>query len=518
MKVAMVEEMQCIERTAIDGFGIPGTILMENAGAGVARVLKDMLGTLKDKKICIFAGRGNNGGDGFVAARYIHNAGAKVKIFFLGSVDHIQGDAKFHFDIITKMALDIIEVRGDRDWDKVRLALLFTDGVVDALLGTGFRGDVRGNYAEVIALINNRQTAVLAVDLPSGLHANTGFVSGYCIKATKTVTFGLPKPGLLLYPGTEYVGSLEIIDIGIPVELLNDEELQQNLITEQLIRGSLPQRLADVHKGDNGRIVVLAGSQGMTGAAALASLGALRSGGGLVKLGIARSLHDIMETKCTEVMTRALPETEPGLLALEAQPEIEGLVENANVLLVGPGLTTEGDVPQLVQNLIKQISIPMVVDADGLNAIACNPELLEHAAGALVFTPHPGEMARLAKMSVADVQANRVEVARTYAQRWGATVVLKGARTVIAAPDGQIYINVTGNAGLATGGTGDVLAGMIAGFIGQGLTPEDAAVAAVYIHGRAADMLATEHGKIGFLASELLSAIPKTIHNIMTGN
>lgn len=514
MKIAMVEEMQYIERMAMDSYGIPGVLLMENAGAGVARALAEVLGTLKDKKICVFAGRGNNGGDGFVAARHIHNAGAKVKIFFLGENEQIQGDARLHFDILTKMQLDIIEVRGDRDWDKVRLALIFTDGVVDALLGTGFRGDVRGNHAEVIALINNRQTTVVAVDLPSGLHANTGFVSGYCIKATKTVTFGLPKPGLLLYPGTEYVGDLEVIDLGIPLELLQDEEIHQNLITEELVHTRIPQRAADTHKGDNGKILVIAGSAGMTGAAALASLGVLRSGGGLVKLGIAESLHDIMETKCTEVMTQALPEGERGCLSLAAQPIILELAESANVLLVGPGLGVAGDVPQLVQKLIHQISIPMVIDADGLNIIANNPEILEQAAGALVFTPHPGEMARLTKMSVADVQANRVEVARTYAQRWGATVVLKGARTVVAAPDGQIYINVTGNPSLATGGTGDVLAGMIAGFIGQGLTPEAAAVTAVYIHGRAADKLVAEYGKAGMLAGDLLPVIPKILREI----
>jgi len=515
MKVAMVEEMQCIERTAIDSYGIPASILMENAGAGVARVVEEMLGVLKDKKICVFAGRGNNGGDGFVAARHLHNAGAKVKVFFLDTIEHIRGEAKLHFDILTKMELDIIEVRGDRDWDKVRLALIFTDGVVDALLGTGYRGDVRGNYAEVIALINNRQTTVVAVDLPSGLHANTGFVSGYCIKADKTVTFGLPKPGLLLYPGTEYVGSLEVIDLGIPVELLHDEDIQQNLITEQLVRERMPQRAADTHKGDNGQVVVVAGSAGMTGAAALSSMGALRSGSGLVRLGIGQSLHDIMETKCSEVITKPLTEAEYGQLSAAALPEIQELVQSANVLLIGPGLSTKGDVPELVRNLIRQISIPMVIDADGLNAITYEPEVLEQAAGALIFTPHPGEMARLTKMSVADVQANRVEVARTYAQRWGATVVLKGARTVIATPDGQIYINITGNACLATGGTGDVLAGMLAGFIGQGLTPEDAAVVAVYIHGRAADKLAVEYGKAGILAGELLPVIPKVINEIM---
>lgn len=514
MKIVMAEEMRYIERAAMDTYGIPGAMLMENAGAGVARALEEMTGTLREKKVCIFCGRGNNGGDGYVTARYIHNAGGKVKIFLLSKTEQIQGDAKLHFEIARKMELDIIEVQSDRDWDKVRLALLFADAVVDALLGTGFRGEVRDHYAEIVTLINNSQKPVISVDLPSGLHANTGFVGGHCIKAAKTVAFGLPKPGQLLYPGTEYVGTLEVIDIGIPLQLLADEEIKQNLITEQLVRLRIPQRAGDTHKGDNGRIVVVGGSEGLTGAATLAAYGALRSGGGLVTLGIARSLHDIMETKCTEVMTHPLAETIRGVLSLAAQEQIQKLAMAANVLLIGPGLSTQGEITQLVQNLVRCISIPMVIDADGLNALAENMDVVEQAACALVFTPHPGEMARLTKMSINDVQANRTEVARTYAQRWGATVVLKGARTVIATPDGQVYINVTGNSLLATGGTGDVLAGLIAGFIGQGMAPEDAAVTAVYVHGRTADVLACEVGTRGVLAGELLPVIPKVLRDI----
>ncbi|HWR56451.1 MAG TPA: NAD(P)H-hydrate dehydratase [Negativicutes bacterium] len=514
MKVAMVEEMKYIEATAMDTYGIPGAILMENAGAGVARALEEMMDPLRDKKICIFSGHGNNGGDGYVVARYAHNAGAKVKIFVLGKTEQIQGDARLHFEIVQKMKIDIIEILSDRDWDKVRLALLFTDGIVDAMLGTGFRGEIRDHYAEIFALINNSQKPVIAVDLPSGLHADTGFVSGYCIKADKTVTFGLPKPGLLLYPGTEYVGALEVIDIGIPLQLLEDEEIKQNLITAAMVTDRLPQRAGDAHKGDNGRISVIAGSEGLTGAAVLASYGALRSGGGLVTLGVPRSLHDIMESKCTEVMTRPLPENPRGVFSLAAQEPIQQMARTADVLLLGPGLSTCGDIKQLVQNLVRCISIPMIIDADGLNALTENMDVLEQAAGALVFTPHPGEMARLAKMPISDVQANRLEVARTYAQRWGATVILKGARTVIATPDGQVYINITGNPLLATGGTGDVLAGLIAGFIGQGMTPEDAAVAAVYTHGRAADLLAQETGDRGALAGELLSMIPKVLREL----
>jgi NAD(P)H-hydrate epimerase len=515
MKVATAEEMRYIERTAMDTFGLPGAILMENAGAGVARAVEETLGTLREKKVCIFSGHGNNGGDGYVAARYIHNAGAKVKIFVLDKAEQIKGDAKLHFDVVRKMEIDIIEVQSDRDWDKVRLALLFADGVVDALLGTGFRGAIRDHYAEIMTLINNSQKPVISVDLPSGLHADTGFVGGYCIKALKTITFGLPKPGLLSYPGTEYVGKLEVVDIGLPAQLLEDVEIKQNLITEQMVRQCIPPRPGDTHKGDNGHIAVIAGSEGLTGAAVLASYGALRSGGGLVTLGIAQSLHDIMEMKCTEVMTRSLPEDTRGVLSLAAQEHIREMAQKADVLLIGPGLSTCGDITQLVQNLVQCISIPMVIDADGLNALAKNMDILEQAACALVFTPHPGEMARLAKIPLNDVQANRMEVARTYAQRWGATVVLKGARTVIATPDGQVYTNTTGNPVLATGGTGDVLAGLIAGFIGQGMTPENAAVAAVYIHGRTADTLARQAGERGILAGELLSVIPQVIKEII---
>jgi len=513
MKVATAAQMRQIDYDAIHVYGLPGIVLMENAGAEVAREVVKVIGDIADKKVYFFTGKGNNGGDGYVAARHLYNQGAKVKVFLLGTKEEVTGDARVNLDVLDRMNIDIVELTSERDWDKARIAISFADCIVDALLGTGFRGELSKPFAQAIEMINAAGKPVIAIDLPSGVNADTGQVPDIAVKATATVTLGLPKLGLLLYPGADCVGKLSVSDIGIPGELLTDSKIQQNLVTLQLVRELLPRRPAVAHKGDCGRVAIVAGSQGFTGAAVLAAQGALHAGAGLVTLGIPASLQDIMAAKLTEVMTRGLPESVGSAIGMKTVPYIEQLVAENDVLAIGPGLGRAEDTQAAIREVIKNCEKPLVIDADGLNALADNIEVLVNSRSLAIMTPHPGEMARLTKMSPAQINQDRVNVARQFAMQWGSIIVLKGARTVIAFPDGEIFINTTGNAGMASGGNGDVLTGIIAAFIGQGLSSHAAAIVGTYVHGLAADIAAST-GQIGLTAGEVVNAIRAAIFAI----
>jgi NAD(P)H-hydrate epimerase len=513
MKVAKAAEMREIDRRAIDEFGLPGAALMESAGGEVARKVEEILGCASGKKICIFAGKGNNGGDGFVAARRLINKGAKVKVLLVEGKDAVTGDARLNLDVLYKTGSDVVELAGERDWDKAKFAAALADCLVDAIVGTGFRGEVDGHMAEIIKIINAADKPVVAVDIPSGIDANTGQVRGVAVKATHTVTFALPKPGLLFQPGAAYAGAVTVADIGIPSALLQAGDIKQNAVTAEYVRSILPQRQPWDHKGCSGRVLVVAGSQGLTGAAALTSAAAVRSGAGLVTLGVAASLNNIMENKLTEVMTKPLPETAWGSIGLQAVPYISQMAEGCDVLAVGPGLGQEDETAQAVREMVKSAGCPLVLDADAVNALAGYTDILLDLAALAVLTPHPGEMARITGLSAAKINADRLTSAQEAAAAWGAIVVLKGPATVVAFPDGEVFINTTGNAGMATGGTGDVLTGVIAAFIAQGLSSHDAAVAGVYIHGLAGD-IAARQGMIGMTAGDVLQAIPAAIRSV----
>lgn len=513
MKAATAAEMRKIDQIAIKTFGIPGTVLMENAGVETARQIVAALGAVEDKMICIFAGKGNNGGDGFVVARHLYNQGAKIKVFILAPKSAITGDAKVNLEIIIRMGISVIEVAGSRDWEKAKIAVTFADCLVDALLGIGFTGEVTGDVAQAVDIINNSGKLTIAIDIPTGVDADTGQIRGQAVKADYTVTFGLPKPGLLIYPGAQHVGKLTVADIGIPFKLLVDDSIKQNIVTTGSIKAILGSREPDAHKGTTGKATVVAGSQGMTGAAALTAMAVLRTGAGLVTLGTAESLNDIMEVKLTEVMTRPLPESGGGTIGRKALPYIEDLAAKSNVLAIGPGLGRNDETMAVVRETIKNAECPLVIDADALNALVGHTDLLNQAKALPVVTPHPGEMARLMGVTVKDVSVDRVGIARQAAGLWGAIVVLKGARTIVAYPDGEVYINTTGNPGLATGGTGDVLTGVIAGLIAQGLTTHAAAISGVHIHGLAGDIAAAS-GTIGLIASDVVAAMPAAISGI----
>lgn len=509
MKLVTAEEMREIDRRTMEDFNVPSLDLMEKAGGSVAEVAAEMLGKSSGKRVAIFAGKGNNGGDGFVAARHLKEKKVKVSLYLLGRKEDVKGDAKVNLEKLSQLPTEIIN---KRDLESAKEEIAQSDLVIDAILGTGTKGRIDGLLAETIKLLNAAAKPIVSVDIPSGLDADGRRPPGVCIKATRTVTMGLPKPGLVLYPGAEYVGELTVADIGIPEELLGKGKI--NLLTIEDIRALLPKRRGDSHKGDYGHILVLAGSTGLTGAAALTSLGALRSGAGLVTLGIAESLNPIMEFKLTEVMTKPLPETKKGTLSLKAEKEILELVKKIDVLAIGPGLSTNEETSQLVRNLIGKVKKPMVIDADAINALAGNISTLKPAPGPRIITPHPGEMSRLLGRSKVQIQADRIGISQEVAKETGATVVLKGARTIIADSEGSIYVNPTGNPGMASGGMGDVLTGMIASFLGQGLDEIEATQVAVYLHGLAADIAEENKGELTLMAGDLLDSLPQAIKSL----
>lgn len=514
MKAATNEQMRAIDRMTIEEFGIPGIVLMENAGIQTTKVIKEMLQDTVGKKVWVFAGTGNNGGDGFVIARHLQNSGAKVRIVIVGKENTIKGDAKTNFDILQRTNAEIAYIQGMKDFIPLRIGILGADLIVDALLGTGIKGEVTGEMAEAIRMINQSGKPVVSVDIPSGLNGDTGEICGVCVEATKTVTFGLPKVGLCLQLGSRIIGELVIADISIPREVLFRRRLPYHLISGSEIARLFTPRGLNTHKGTYGRVFVVAGSEGMTGAAALTSLAVIKSGAGLVILGIPESLNPIMEVKLTEVMTKPLPETSQKTVGLKAEDIILKTLDQMNVFIFGPGLSTHPEVAYLFEKIIGKIQIPMVLDADGLNIIAEKPQLLKEAKCPVIITPHPGELARIRKVSIGQIQKNRVKVAEETAREFGVIVVLKGNKTIIAEPGGNVYINPTGNPGMATGGTGDVLTGIIGGLIAQGFEPVLAAQAGVYLHGLAGDFAAREKGQRGLIAGDILEKLPHTIKEL----
>lgn len=499
MKACTAAEMREIDRRAADEFGLPTLLLMENAGRAVAAAARRWLPRRGGRGLVV-AGRGNNGGDGLVAARHLANAGHTVQIWLLAEPDALRGEVRLNFEIVQRMGLAVSTTPPDR---------LNADVIVDALYGTGLQGDVRPEAAAAIERMNAADAPVVAVDLPSGLESDTGRWRTACVQATVTVTLGLPKIGLLLWPGRERVGELCVDDIGLPPALREDPALLHEWLDPPTVAAWLPRRAPTAHKGDAGRVLLLAGSAGMSGAAALAALGALRGGAGLVTVAVPRSLQDVMASKLTEAMTVGLPETPGRALAATALTALPPSAREVDVLAIGPGLGRDPETGTLVRTLLREWTRPLVVDADALNLVApAGPGSFPPEA---VVTPHPGELARLLGTDVATVESNRVDAARRASREFRCVVVLKGAASLIAAPDGRLAINSTGTPAMATGGVGDVLTGLVAALLGQGLPPFEAAAAAVYLHGLAGELAAADVGGIGMLASDLAERLPRAM-------
>ena len=518
MFLVTANQIQDMDKQTIESFGIPGLVLMENAGRGAFDYLLRKFKDIKTKKIAVLAGRGNNGGDGFVIARYLMEKGIIVNIFLLSSKKKVTGDAKINMKLTQKLCdrsstCSIIEIPDADAFKKQKAPILLHDLFIDAILGTGLNSDIKGFFKDAIELINSSQHPVFSVDIPSGLNSDTGQPLGVAVRADATATFAFAKAGHILYPGNRYTGDLEVIDIGIPKFIAREKGIKLFLIEKKDIAACFNPRKFQSHKGSYGHLLVIGGSTGKTGAASLCANAAMRSGTGLVTLGIAKSLNQSIEPQVIEPMTHPLPETDKGFLSDNCFEEILSLLKNKQALALGPGIGTHEATKKLVHNLIKKSEVPMVIDADAINCIAQNTAVLKMKKAPTILTPHPGEMARLCNMSPKDIQADRIGIASQFAKDHDVILVLKGAQTIISMNNGRSFICPTGNPGMASGGMGDVLTGLIAGFCAQGFTPENASLAGVFIHGMCADRLANDVGAFGFVASDIIQIIPKTIHH-----
>jgi NAD(P)H-hydrate epimerase len=515
MQIVTSEQMQKIDHDAINVHGIPGLSLMERAGDACAEAINCRFGVTEAKSALIVAGKGNNGGDGYVIARRLHSSGWEVTVIVVADRVEITGDAAVNLDRLPEGVT--INFCSDPD----SLEREFTNSVrytvvVDALLGTGLKNEVAGVHLKAIEVINASNGPVVAVDIPSGLHGSTGIILGGAVRADLTITFAAAKLGHLLYPGAALIGELVVVDIGIPAEVM-DQAKGYEFIDAEAARVLLRPRSPVSHKGSFGHALILAGSTGHTGAAALAAAATVRSGIGLVTLAVPSSLNHILEIKTTEAMTLPLDDVGRGYLAAGALPQIIAGLEGKDAIAIGPGLSRERETSALVQSLVATVTLPMVIDADGLNAISENISVLEYReSSVMILTPHPGEMARLADISVREVEADRIGVARCFATKHRVYLVLKGARTVIASPEGKIAINGSGNPGMASGGMGDVLTGLITSLLCQGYPPFDACRLGVFIHGYSADLMAGEKGEIGITATDVIENLPRTFKRLLT--
>ncbi len=513
MQVLTGTQMKELDSQAIQNYGIPSLILMENAGRSIAEHLANRLLELEGRRVCLVCGKGNNGGDGLVVARQLLRLGAEVSCVVLSTPESLSAETATQASILAASGTPLRYLSRSSELPALEVALANSELVIDALLGIGVSGAPRGLYQPAIELINARDAFTVSVDLPSGLEADSGQVSGVCVKADLTVTLELPKLGLLLYPGRGYVGELLLGEVGYPAKLKAEyasglEQIERGWVAERL-----PRRRPDSHKGSYGHVLVLAGSRGLSGAAILAAEAAERSGAGLVYLGYPESLGPVIEGRLIEAVKRALPESEGAFCAAAAEAAL-ALIEadDIDVVALGPGLSRRPAAQAFVRQLLPQLDRPLVLDADGLNLIsplgAQQASLLRARRAPTVLTPHPGEFARLSGLSVAQIEADRVGRARQFAKEYGVTLVLKGVPTVTALPSGKILINSTGNSGLSSGGSGDVLTGLIAGLIAQGMAPEEAAPAGVYLHGALAERLKERLGERGMIAGDLVRTIP----------
>jgi hydroxyethylthiazole kinase-like uncharacterized protein yjeF len=516
--VVTARQMRAIDEATIRDH-VLGSKLMERAGSAVRDEILKTLGRpkrgarTKPPYAIIVCGKGNNGGDGLVVSRLLKGNGYRVKTFLVGKAADVKGDALTNLRRLKRARLDVLEL-AKCDLKAFRRELAAADVVVDAIFGTGFEGQPHGLAADVIEAINLAMTPVVAVDIPSGVDATTGELH-HAVSAALTVTMGLPKLGQVLYPGKAFTGELVIADIGIPDDVITRAGLRTMLVGKDDVQAALPVRPPNAHKWSCGHVACIAGSIGLTGAAALTAHSALRVGAGLVTLAIPRSLNAIMEIKLTEVMTLPVDETPQGSLALAALDSIQGFVARADCVAMGPGLSQHEETANLVRKLLPALGRPCVLDADGINAFAGRAGDLKSLGLPLIITPHAGEAARLFGVDKAEIAANPVAFAAAKARELGAVFVLKGAPTIVAGAEGETYINPTGNQGLATAGSGDVLTGTIAGLVAQGMPPLRAAYAGVYIHGVAGDILLAEKRHFGYLAGEIADKMPEAIASII---
>ena len=496
------KEMQEIDLQAIEEFGIKSIVLMENAGKGAWEIFLKSFSNLEDKSISVIAGKGNNGGDGFVIARYLFNQGFNIKIFLLAKKNSLKNDTKINCELAQKLKIPIFEIENQKKFQKYKKDFKKQDIWIDAIFGTGLKSNIKGFFKDIIEFINKQKKPVFAIDIPSGIDADRGRICGVAIKARVTASFAYAKIGHMVLPGSKYSGKLHIVEIGIPNYIQKKINPKQYAITTKSISQKLKKRTLDSHKGSNGHILIFAGSVGKSGACIMAAKSALKSGAGLVSCAVFSEINNIIETNLIEAMS----------IPLDSKKNIlKTLIKSAKkkqAIIIGPGLGQNKETKKISLDFIKNTKIPIIIDADALNFIAENKSILKKLNPNTVLTPHPKEMARLIDIDVQNLQKNRFEIAKKFATKYKIHLVLKGAKTIIASPNGSVFINTSGNSGMATGGMGDVLCGIIASFIAQGYDICDSCQIAVFLHGFAGDILYKKIGAIGFLPTELINFIP----------
>ncbi len=517
MNIVTAAQMQALDRRTIHEANVPSLTLMERAGQQTVGVMEEVFGPLKHRSIVVVCGKGHNGGDGLVIARLLTQRKAAVRVILLHPVSDLAADTKTMYRRFVRVAGSraLCTATSPAQGNHLHKALAGAELIVDALLGTGLSSPVTGLHAEAIEAMTRADRPIVAVDLPSGLHADSGAILGVATRAALTVTFGLPKLGLYLGAGIDHAGTIYVADIGIPPEYSAAVSAPAVLLTAETVAALLPVRPLAAHKGTFGHLGLIAGSVGKTGAAALAARAAVRTGAGLVTVATPAGANATLESKLLEAMSCPVPETPDHTLALASLEPLLRFADHKTALAIGPGLGLHPETVQVVQTLLTRITVPCVLDADALNALAPAAAHWPQAKAPLVVTPHPGEMARLSGIESGQaVNRDRLGVAQQFARTHQVFVVLKGARTIVAHPDGRLAICPTGNPGMATGGTGDVLTGIIGGLLAQGLTPWDAACAGTYLHGLAGDLGAAQQGRAGLIAGDLVDHLPAAIRHV----
>ena len=514
MRILNAAQMREADRFTIEEIGIPSLVLMENAGRQVVAAIEAAYEARLNGRVAVLCGRGNNGGDGFVVARTLLQRGIDTAVFVIGALAEVRGDARTNLEILGRLGVTVVEIGDEQSWELHFSEISQCSLIVDAIFGTGLKSALGGMMETVVADVNASSIPIVSIDLPSGLSADTPRILGDCIDASMTVTLAAPKLPLVLPPGEEHAGDVVIADIGIPHEVIDAVEGQRiELLTPEQLREIVEPRAADSHKGDFGRVTIVAGSRGKTGASHMAAMGALRSGAGLVTVATPASVLPIVASMAPEFMTEPLDESAEGSVSAKA---IERLLElSHDVIACGPGLGRGPCVAEFVRALLDRATVPLVLDADAITVLADDPVgLVGREERDVIITPHPGEMARLIGSSIEEVQANRIDVATDFATTHRVYVVLKGHRTIIATPDGHIFINPTGNAGMATDGTGDVLTGMIAAWVGQLLDAEAACRLAVFLHGAAGDLAEAEEGQVAMTATDVIAHLGDALNRL----
>ncbi|PIP49196.1 MAG: bifunctional ADP-dependent NAD(P)H-hydrate dehydratase/NAD(P)H-hydrate epimerase [Chloroflexi bacterium CG23_combo_of_CG06-09_8_20_14_all_45_10] len=503
MKVSTVAQMGNLDMSATEEFGISQDLLMENAGQAVYFVILKEFG-VKNKKFAVFCGTGNNGGDGLVVARKIHSNGGEAKVFLLDDEAKFKGAAEKNFEIASKMPIEISKVSSI---ESVKIAVLNSDAIVDAIFGTGLIREVSGIYKDVIQLINESKKTVFSVDIPSGINGDTAEVMGIAVKANYTITFGLPKIGNMLYPGYDHCGKLYVSHISFPPSLYNADSIRVEINNPI----ELPKRSKDAHKGDFGEVLFIAGASSYLGAPYFSALSFLKAGGGYSRLATPVSISSFLANKGSEIVFVPQKETLSGSIALENKDNLLELSERVDMVVMGPGLSLNGETQELVRQLAQEIKKPLLIDGDGITAISKDIEIIKNRKTETILTPHMGEMSRMTKMEISELNKNKIGVSQRTAKELNAMIVLKGAHSLIGYPDGEIFINTSGNPGMATAGSGDVLTGTIAAMFGLGLSLREAVRIGVFMHGFSGDLAAKDKGEDGITAQDILDYLPTTL-------